>query len=267
MRLVKIHSLHIYPVKSLAGIQVSSFEMDDFGPKGDRRWMIVDSDRNFVTQRAFPELAKVAASFVENGVSIHIPGEGAFTLEATDKEVRVLVWRDWVKAQEGELLASQALSRFCDVELYFVYMPDSSFRRVDAGRVTEYRRVGFADGFPFLITNLASLEELNGRLEVQVDMRRFRPNIVVEGSAPWEEDRWRKLEVGEQQFDIVKPSSRCVLTTVDPDIGVKDPGLQPLRTLSGYRRTADGVIFGQNAIHESPGVIHVDDSVTVIESE
>jgi len=264
---VKVHSLHIYPVKSLTGIQVPSFEMDDFGPKGDRRWMIVDRDRSFVTQRAFPELAKITTSVAKSGVSIHIPGEGDFTLKATDEELRVLVWRDWVKAQEGEAAASEALSRFCGKELRFVYMPDSSFRRVDAGRVAEYRRVGFADGYPFLITSLASLEELNGRLEVPVDMRRFRPNIVVEGSAPWQEDHWRKLKVGEQQFDIVKPCSRCVLTTVDPDTGVKDPGLQPLRTLSGYRRTSDGVIFGQNALHESPGVIHVDDSVTVIEPE
>ncbi len=264
---MKVHSLYIYPVKSLAGIQVSSFEMDDFGPEGDRRWMIVDKDRNFVTQRTLPGLAKITTSVSDLGVSILIPGEGSFALKATDDELRVLVWRDWVKAQEGESAASEALSRFCGEDLRFVYMPDSSFRRVDAGRVTEYRRVGFADGFPFLIVNLASLGELNGRLEEPVDMRRFRPNIVVEGLVAWQEDRWSELVVGEQRFSIVKPSSRCVLTAVDPDTGVKDPGLQPLRMLSGYRKTADGVIFGQNAIHESPGVIRVDDSVTVIESE
>lgn len=264
---MKVHSLHIYPVKSLAGIEVSSFEMDDFGPKGDRRWMIVDADRNFVTQRALPEIARVATFLVDRQVSIHIPGEGDFTLQSTDLELRVLVWRDWVKALEGESSVSDALSRFCGKELRFVYMPDSSFRRVDAGRVTEYRRVGFADGFPFLITSLASLDELNGRLDVPVEMRRFRPNIVVEGAEAWQEDEWRKLKLGNQSFDIVKPSSRCVLTTVDPDTGVKDSGLQPLRMLASYRRTSDGVIFGQNAIHETPGVIHVDDSVTVIESE
>ncbi|MBQ0833824.1 MOSC N-terminal beta barrel domain-containing protein [Marinobacter sp.] len=264
---MKVHSLHIYPVKSLAGIQVSSFEMDDFGPKGDRRWMIVDGDRNFVTQRALPELARVATSLSGDDVSVRVPGEGDFTLRATDQELRVLVWRDWVKAYEGAVAASEALSRFCGKDLRFVYMPGSSFRRVDAGRVVEYRRVGFADGFPFLITSLASLDELNGRLDAAVDMRRFRPNIVVEGFAPWQEDTWRKLKLGEQSFDIVKPSSRCVLTTVDPDTGIKDPGLQPLRTLSSYRRTSDGVIFGQNAIHETPGFVHVDDSVTVIELE
>lgn len=264
---MKVHSLHIYPVKSLAGIQVSSFEMDDFGPKGDRRWMIVDADRNFVTQRALPALARVTTSLVDREVSVHVPGEGDFTLQATGQELRTLVWRDWVKALEGEPSANKALSRFCGKELRFVYMPDASFRRVDAERVTEYRRVGFADGFPLLITSLGSLEELNGRLDAPVDMRRFRPNIVVEGSAAWQEDAWRKLKLGNQNFDIVRPSSRCVLTTVDPDTGVKDSGLQPLRTLSSYRRTSDGVIFGQNAIHETPGVIHVDDPVTVIESE
>jgi len=264
---LKVHSLHLYPVKSLAGIQVSRFEMDDFGPKNDRRWMIIDEDRNFVTQRSLPQLARVMTDLSESLVSISIPGEGDFTLQHTSQELRVLVWRDWVLAYSGEAAASEALSRFCGKELRFVYMPDSSFRRVDAGRVSEYRRVGFADGFPFLITSTASLEELNGRLEEPVDMRRFRPNIVVEGAVAWHEDRWQKLTVGEQNFDIVKPCSRCVLTTVNPDTGTKDPGLQPLRALSGYRRTPDGVIFGQNAIHEFPGIIHVGDSVTVIESE
>ncbi|WP_100640267.1 MOSC domain-containing protein [Marinobacter salexigens] len=264
---MKVHSLYVYPVKSLAGIQVPYFEIDDFGPKGDRRWMIVDGERRFVTQREIPGMARITTSFTGDAVSVHIPGEGDFILQQTDQELRVLVWRDWVKAVEGEASASAALSRFCGKELRFVYMPDSSFRRVDAGRVTEYRRVGFADGFPFLITNLASLNELSSRLDASVDMRRFRPNIVIHGPAPWQEDHWHALEIGETRFDIVKPSSRCIVTTVDPDTGVKDPGMQPLRELSGYRRAPDGVIFGQNAIHESPGVVHLDDSVTVIESE
>ncbi|MDN6318868.1 MAG: MOSC domain-containing protein [Marinobacter sp.] len=264
---MKVHSLYIYPVKSLAGIEVSSFEMDDFGPKGDRRWMIVDSDRHFVTQRALPELARVTTSLADRVVSVHVPGEGDFTLQATDQELRVLVWRDWVKALKAEPAVSEALSRFCGKELQVVYMPDSSFRRVDVGRVTEYRRVGFADGFPLLITSLASLNELNLRLNAPVAMRRFRPNIVIEGAPAWQEDNWRKLNLGDQSFGIVKPCSRCVVTTVDPDTGIKDSGLQPLRMLSSYRRTSEGVIFGQNAIHETPGVIHVDDPATVIELE
>ena len=172
-----------------------------------------------------------------------------------------------MKAQTGLPEANDALSRFCGKPVCLVFMPDSSFRRVDAGRVDEYRRVGFADGFPFLVTNTASLAELNNRLDAPVEMRRFRPNIVVEGAEAWEEDHWQSLSIGANRLSVVKPCSRCVMTTVDPSTGQKDAALQPLRTLSGYRRTQEGVIFGQNAIHESPGIIRVGDPVTVNKSE
>ncbi|MBL3557065.1 MULTISPECIES: MOSC domain-containing protein [Marinobacter] len=258
---MQVHSLYIYPVKSLAGIQVSSFCIDDFGPAGDRRWMIVDADRQFVTQRSNPELARIGTHLIEGQVVVDIPGEGEFSLVAGEKECRVRVWQDWAKAVYGTSDASEALSRYCGKSFRFVFMPDETFRRVDASRVTEYRRVSFADGFPFLITNLASLEELNSRLETAVEMRRFRPNIVVEGAVPWEEDEWKALTINTIVFSLVKPCSRCVVTTVDPDRGVKAPDLQPLRELGTYRRTADGVIFGMNAIHETTGEIRMGDPV------
>ncbi|WP_417531353.1 MOSC domain-containing protein [Marinobacter lipolyticus] len=258
---MRVHSLYIYPVKSLAGIPVPFFDMDDFGPAGDRRWMIVDSDQRFVTQRDYPMLARVHTALEGDYVRVSIPGEGDYLLLPGEEEARVLVWRDWVKAVYSTAEASEALSRFCGVDFRFVYMPDTSFRRVDAGRVTEERRVSFADGFPFLVTNLASLDELNSRLETPVEIRRFRPNIVVEGATAWSEDDWRQLMIGEQAFSLVKPCSRCVMTTVDPDTGVKGSDLQPLRTLGQYRRTVDGVIFGMNAIHEAPGTVRVGDPV------
>lgn len=261
---MQVHSLYVYPVKSLAGIQVSSFEMDDFGPAGDRRWMIVDADRKFVTQRSNPELVRIVTRLESGRVVIEIPGEGAFTLEAGTEECRVRVWQDWARAVYGGQEASEALSRFCGQAFRFVYMPDETFRRVDAGLVNEYRRVSFADGFPFLITNLASLEELNSRLDSAVEMRRFRPNIVVEGAGAWEEDNWKTLSIGGSEFSLVKPCSRCVVTTVDPEAGKKSADLQPLRELGTYRRTADGVIFGMNAIHESAGTIQVGSPVTLL---
>jgi len=260
---MQVHSLYVYPVKSLAGIQVSSFQMDDFGPAGDRRWMIVDSERTFVTQRSNPELAKVRTRLEAGQVFVDIPGEGEFSLEPGTDECRVRVWRDWEKAVYGAADASDALSRYCGQAFRFVYMPEDTFRRVDASRVTEYRRVSFADGFPFLITNDASLNELNSRLDSPVDMRRFRPNIVIEGAGPWEEDNWTSLLIGDTAFSLVKPCSRCVVTTVDPDEGVKAGDLQPLRTLGTYRRTSDGVIFGMNGIHQSAGEIHVGSPVAL----
>ena len=264
---MQVHSLYVYPVKSLAGIQVSSFQMDDFGPAGDRRWMIVDAEREFVTQRSNPELAKVRTRLEAGQVFVDIPGEGEFPLVPGAEECRVRVWRDWEKAVYGASGASDALSRYCGQTFRFVYMPDETFRRVDASRVTEYRRVSFADGFPFLITNLASLEELNSRLDNAVDMRRFRPNIVVEGAAPWDEDAWVSLVIGNTAFSLVKPCSRCVVTTVDPDRGTKSGDLQPLRELGTYRRTPDGVIFGMNAIHEAAGEIRVGSPVVFATTE
>lgn len=169
---MQVHSLWIYPVKSLAGIAVDQFGLDDFGPVGDRRWMIIDEERNFVTQRALPELARIRPAVSDGLVTIDIPGEGLFPLEVTNESLRALVWRDWVKAQVGGVAANEALSRFVGKPLRLVHMPDDSFRRVDAGRVTDMRRVSFADGFPLLVASLSSLHELNSRLESPVEMRR-----------------------------------------------------------------------------------------------
>ncbi|MCW9011849.1 MOSC domain-containing protein [Marinobacter sp.] len=264
---MKVKTLYIYPVKSLAGIEVSRFSLDDFGPQGDRRWMIVDGDNRFVTQRRLPQLANVYTALQEGVVVIDVPGEGLFPLTAGTDAVEVTVWRDQVVATAGADRAAEALSRYCGETLRLVYMPDSCFRRVDPGRVSAERRVGFADGFPLLVVNQSSLDELNSRLESPVDMRRFRPNIVVEGVEAWAEDTWQSVSVGKSRLDLVKPCSRCVMTTVNPDTGEKDSATQPLKTLASYRKTRDGVIFGQNAVHQKPGEISVGDEVTVLNQE
>lgn len=264
---MKVQSLYLYPVKSLAGVEVPGFELDDFGPAGDRRWMIVDSDGRFVTQRQVPKLALVTTQIDGEAIEVSIPGHGRFTLSITAERLPVVVWRDSVEALRGAPEASEALSRFCGMELGFVYMPEASFRQIDPQRVPESRRVGFADGFPLLLTNQASLDELNGRLEKPVTMRRFRPNVVISGAQPWDEDHWQLLTIGSTGFRVVKPCSRCVLTTVDPQTGVKDPGTEPLRTLSTYRKTPDGVIFGQNALHLGRGRINVGDQVVISQQE
>jgi len=264
---MNVHSLFLYPVKSLAGIQVRRFELDEFGPRGDRRWMLIDPENQFVSQRELPVLARVATSLENGVVTVTVPGQGVFPLQPGHEQVRVAVWRDWADALVGPDDANRALSRFCGVELRLVYMPDTSFRRVDPGRVFEHRRVGFADGFPFLLANLASLDELNTRLEQPVTIRRFRPNVVISGARAWSEDSWRSLIVGQTEFEVVKPCSRCVLTTVDPDTGEKHPTLEPLRTLARYRKTPEGVIFGQNAIHNSNGPIEVGDAVEITREE
>ena len=264
---MQVHGLFIYPVKSLAGIAVNEVALDDFGPAFDRRWMIVDAAGRFVTQRDYPQLARIATAVEGNRVTVQIPDAGTYPLLAGDELLPVVVWRDQVAAIAEIGDASAALSAFCGEAFRFVYMPQSTFRRVDPERVPENRRVGFADGFPLLITNTASLDDLNARLAAPVDMRHFRPNIVIAGAEPWAEDRWSVLTVGELPLHLVKPCSRCVMTTVDPDTGIKAADMQPLRTLGQFRRTTDGVMFGINAVHDRQGVLKLGDPVTVIASE
>lgn len=261
---MKVHALFLYPVKSLAGIPVDRFSLDDFGPVGDRRWMIVGANGQFVTQRLNPELAMIATRFDGPDVIITIPGEGEFRLSAEAGAGTGLarVWRDQVDVLSGPINAADALSRFCGKDLHFVYMRNETFRRVDPEWVPAYRRVSFADGFPFLVTNQASLDELNSRLEHPVDMRRFRPNLVVSGAQPWDEDRWTSLSVREISLSLVKPCSRCIMTTVDPDTGIRSPDGQPLKTLASYRRAPDGVIFGLNGVHDANGTLSVGDPVS-----
>jgi uncharacterized protein YcbX len=260
---MNIHALNLYPVKSLAGIAVNSFSLDEFGPAGDRRWMIVDDERQFVTQRSNPELALVNTELDGPDVLITIPGEGKFHLVPDANTWDVSVWRDRVAAISGSQNASEALSRFCGKRVYFVYMADNAVRRVDPNWVDAYRRVSFADGFPFLVTNTSSLEELNSRLALPVEMQRFRPNVVVSGAAPWAEDQWNTLFVGGVSLSLVKPCSRCIMTTVDPGTGIRSPEGQPLKTLATYRKTSDGVIFGVNGVHNTLGTISVGDPVSI----
>jgi hypothetical protein len=265
---MRVHSLFLYPVKSLAGIAVDSFELDQFGPAGDRRWMLVDDECQFVTQRTLPQLALVQPSLGADGeVSITLPGQPPIALQTSGENLSVRVWRDWVQGQVGCDAASGAISRFCGLSLRFVFMPDSSFRQVQTNLATERRRVSFADGYPLLVTNTASLVELNERLAVTVDMRHFRPNIVVDGAAAWLEDNWQAVTIGEGSYRVLNPCSRCVMTTVNPDTGEKAASVQPLRTLATYRRTADGIMFGMNAIHDSPCRLSVGDCVIVNQSE
>ncbi|MFO8140339.1 MAG: MOSC domain-containing protein [Marinobacter sp.] len=264
---MRVHSLYLYPVKSLSGVKVSSLDLDDFGPVGDRRWMLVNDQDEFVTQRQLPRLARIATGLGEQGVQVDIPGEGGFGLKPGLEKVAVRIWRDRVDAMVGSEQANAAVSRYCEQSLRFVYMPDDTFRRVDPERVVAQKRVGFADGFPFLLTNQASLDELNSRLEHPVDMRQFRPNIVISGAEPWAEDRWQWVTLGAARLKVVKPCSRCVMTTVDPDAGTKDPGTEPLRTLSTYRKTQDGVIFGQNVVHLNGDRLSVGDAVVICQQE
>lgn len=259
--LVKISRLFRYPVKSLRGLEVEYLELDDFGPIGDRRWMIVDAKGRFVTQRKYPQLALLGLSEGDDGLEVAVPGAGCHALQAGAESREVVVWEDRVEALIDAGAASSALSGWLGEPVQFVYMPDYSFRRIDPVYVAGSRRVSFADGFPFLVINQSSLDQLSGWVGRSMDVRRFRPGILVSGAGAFAEDGWSGLRIGTLMIDLVKPCARCVMTTVDPDQGSRDPEGEPLKTLRSYRNSESGILFGVNGVHRHSARIQVGDEV------
>lgn len=266
---MNLSELNIYPIKSLAGIRLDSALVEDRGLQFDRRWMLVDETNKFITQREVPKMALVNIAVDDdcltatvNGNKLDVTGD-----LPTGETAIVDIWGALV---EGAFYPKEVDEWFSDSigsNCRLVLMPDTTNRMINPEfAIRKFQdTVSFADGYPFLLIGEASLADLNSRLDQPVPMNRFRPNFVVSGSEPFEEDTWKRIRIGSTEFHIVKPCARCVLTTVDQSTGVKE-GKEPLKTLSSYRNRNGNVLFGQNLIAESTGgTIHMGDTVEVLE--
>jgi uncharacterized protein YcbX len=259
---MKVASLHVYPIKACGAVEVDLMALDRRGPVGDRRFMIVDEDGRFLTQREEPTLALISPTLVEGGVRLDAPAQETLEVSSDGDRRGVVVWRLELEAIDMGDEVALWLSRHLGRSVRMVRMAPDVIRPVDAPYGNGETSVAFADGFPLLVTHTASLDELNGRLNEPVSMARFRPNLVVTGGEPWAEDGWRNLTVGDVSISLVKPCERCKVVNVAPDTA--ETSKEPLRTLATYRCvTQAGVIFGQNGIHEGPGTIEVGDEVLV----
>jgi uncharacterized protein len=264
-----VRALFIYPVKSCRGIALERAQVEPRGLHHDRRWMIVDAEGMMVTQRAEPRLAQVEVVVDEEREALFLsaPGPGRLRLPLAPREgarARVRVWSSEVEALHAGDEASRWASSLLGTRAAIVFMPDQEERSVKAEYGKEGDMVSFADGFPILVVNTASLDDLNARLEGPVPMNRFRPNVVVDGFAAWAEDQWRRAHIGGVPVRLPKACDRCVVTTTDQQTG--DRGVEPLRTLATFRRTGSKVYFGVNAIPDAVGPIAVGDPFTVVES-
>jgi uncharacterized protein YcbX len=262
---MKIKSLHIYPIKSVAAVNVSSLVCAERGFEGDRRYMIVDPDGVFLTQRTVPELGLIHAGLTPDGLALIANDRETFVGAPSGTTMKVRVWSTDVDAVLVDSSIDAWISDVIGQPAHLVAMPDSVVRLInpDAGQM----EVSFADGYPYLVANTASLDDLNGRIPGDpISMAAFRPNLVVSGAKAWAEDTWKRLRVGDAEFEIVSACERCKITTLDPG----DPrkvrrDQEPLRTLATFRRDGDGVIFASNAICLTPGVsIHIGDQVEVL---
>lgn len=259
---MQVSGLFIYPIKSLQGVSLNEMHTTDRGPKNDRRWMLVDSDGMFVTQREHTALVHFGLEM--NGKSMLLSHPGATDIEvplsiSSGVETNVQVWNSKVKALVGPDEWNKWFSEILGSEFRLVYMPEYSERTVNWSYARRKALTTFTDGYPYLVIGQSSLDDLNSRLEDPILMDRFRPNIVFTGGEPFAEDSWKEVQIGSAVFKRVKPCSRCVVTTTDQQTGER--GKEPLRTLNTYRKQGDHVNFGQNLLCLKQGVLSIGDTI------
>lgn len=261
---IKLSGLFIYPVKSLAGIQVDRWPVSDTGFLYDRKWMLIDSDGNFLSQRKLPRMALIKTAIWQDRLKLTAPGMEAFSLPLEQQAGSIIsstVWQDQCNARHVSSEADEWFSRFLGLPCQLVFKPDDVIRPVDTRYARLTDQTAFSDGFPFLIISEASLDNLNAAMGLKFSMARFRPNLVVAGCTGYAEDTWREIRIGSIDFRLPKPCSRCAITTVDPDTA--ETGKEPLTTLNRSRKWQNAVYFGQNALHDQTGILAVDDEVTI----
>lgn len=266
-----LSEINVYPVKSLGGISLQSSQVKERGLQFDRRLMLVDEERKFLTQREYPKMATINLKIAEDGLIASNSGnEILFPFEADSQEkATVKVWNSRVKAEFYGDEINEWFSNLLNIKCRLVSMPEDTKRKVNPFyAVRKFKdTVSFADGYPFLLIGENSLADLNKKLETPVPMNRFRPNLVVKDSGAFAEDNWKKIKIGNTIFDVVKPCARCVITTIEQSTGEKN-GNEPLKTLAKYRTKNGKVLFGQNLIAENTGeILKSGDKIEILETK
>lgn len=266
---MQIKELWVYPVKSLAGTTVEKAALAKRGFVDDRRWMLVDENGRFISQRQHAHLARWKASVQGDDLLFqHLDtGEKLLVNAARAEEgslVEVEVWNDRFAARLVESAIPAGLPVALGMDCRLVYLAKDSYRPLDPRYAQGKEEVSFADGYPYLIANQSSLEALSAEVGEELHMRRFRPNIVLEGAAAFAEDDWSELRIGTQDFRLPKPCARCIVITIDPDTTNKNPAV--FRTLAEMHSQDKKVLFGMNACWEgkSNASLKVGEAVSVI---
>lgn len=262
-----ISQLFIYPVKSLGGIEVSVAQLSDRGLQYDRRWMLVDADNRFLTQREYPEMCLLKTMLENDQLIIYYKNNLADKLvlplqPAITDTITVKVWEYECEAQWVSVVADEWFSNKLAFPCRLVYMPDNEKRKVDERYAQNNEITSFSDGYPLLLIGQASLDDLNKRLATPLPINRFRPNIVFTGGMPYAEDIMAHLVINRIDLYGVKLCSRCVLTTIDQTNANKST--EPLKTLAGYRMANNKIYFGQNVLFKQTGQLKVGDPIDVI---
>jgi uncharacterized protein YcbX len=255
--------LLIYPIKGLSGVAVNESFVTSRGLQYDRRWMLIDENNQFISQRTFPNLCLFKVEIKDQGFSVTFNSNSVFVpLEIKQGQtVLVKIWDDQVEAILADNLINDFFSEHLQIKCSLVYMPDSSNRRVDESFVKQHNTVSFADGYPVLLIGQESLNLLNSKLNEPIEMNRFRPNIVFEGGTAHIEDLMIKFRIAEVEFQGIKPCARCQVPTIDQQTAIISK--EPTKTLASYRKFGNKINFGQNIIVMHEGTIRVSDKIVL----
>ena len=272
-----VSALAIYPLKSGRAVPLQATEIDRLGLKDDRRLLLVSPDGQFMTQREFQDLARLAVTVSDaGGYDISMNGKGSIHVALPDGTHRkdVTIWDDVTNAAVADAASNAALSEWLGRQVELVYYDDRAHRSASETWTGDTdTEVSFTDGYPILVTTTASVEALKADMESHGEgsagMDRFRPNIVIDGSEAWAEDGWAAIEIGGIRFDLVKPCARCIMTTQDQMSGSREVP-SPIPAMGRLRMSADrrvpGPLFGWNVVPRGTGTIRLGDAVTVLKT-
>lgn len=262
-----LSQIHVYPVKSIAALTQSQAWVEKQGLAFDRRFMVANVDGVMITARKYPQMVKITATLMTTGLVLQYPNKTDLVLQYADfamTDASATVWNDSFSAYTTTRIANQWFSDIIGDSVQLLFCGQQSNRvRSKIGH-----NVSFADGYPLLIISEASLAALNERSSDNHTMAQFRTNLVVSNTEAFAEDGWKRIRIGEVEFEAVKPCARCILTTVDPLTGNFNALKEPLKTMATFRADATGdVFFGQNLVALNEGMIRVGDVIEVLEAK
>ncbi|MEV6677204.1 MOSC N-terminal beta barrel domain-containing protein [Streptomyces erythrochromogenes] len=273
MSKLHVQALHVHPVKSVAGTAPDEVAVEPWGLSGDRRWALIDPEGTVLTQRRHARLALASARRLGGDrIAVTAPGMAELVVEVPEPGPLepVSLFGKKVETVVAARAAADWFSTFLGVPVRLVHLDDPAVRRpVDPDYALPGETVSLADGYPLLLTTLASLDALNSLIaqgdhpeEGPLPMNRFRPNVVVSGAEAWAEDGWLRIAIGDALFRGVKECGRCVVTTTDQRTAER--GREPLKTLARHRRIGKSLAFGRLLVPLGPGTLHVGDEVRAL---
>lgn len=258
-----IENLIVYPIKSFAGIEVESQKALESGFEWDRRWMLIDENNRFISQREHSILALFKVEIDKDKLKISYKNSSLMfdKNQEIGSGLKVEIWKDIVNSFEVSLEANTYFSNLLNQKVKLVKSDVEGQRLKRLDEIPFKTDLNLADGYPYLILGTESIRNLNARIKNPIDYRRFRPNILIRTTSAHEEDNWKNLKIGQVNFNMIKPCVRCNVIGIDQDKGLhyKEPTLE----LSKYRKENNSIIFGMNAIVINKNIINLNDEVYV----